>query len=81
MQKRNTYFSSSSQNVEKVRKLLAGMEGVEMTERKLRSVLAECAKQLLKSRLSEEAWEQCRWLMKDLKKFESSGVDAEAKQV
>ena len=80
MQKRNTYFSSSSQNVEKVRKLLAGMEGVELTEHKIRSVLAGCAKQLLKSRLSEEAWEQWRWLIDGLKKFESPGVDAEACQ-
>ncbi len=77
MQKRNKYLSSSSENVERVKELLAEMEGTELTVQKMRAILAGCAKQLLRQRFAQE--EQCRyqWLIEELEKRDTSCEDAE----
>jgi len=63
MQKRNKYLSSFSENMEAVRNLLEELEGTELTEQKMRGILAWCAEQLLQQRLkdTEEKW--YRWLV------------------
>ena len=63
MQKRNKYLSSFSENAETVRKLLAEVEGTELTEQKMRGILACCTEQLLKQRLKDTEEKRYRWLI------------------
>lgn len=77
MQKRNKYLSSFSENAESVKKLLAEMEGTEPTERKMRAILASCAKQLLSARFTDEEMSRCLWLIEELKKYSSDCEETE----
>ncbi len=77
MQKRNKYLSSFSENAESVKKLLAEMEGTEPTERRMRAILASCAKQLLSARFTDEEMSRCLWLIGELKKYNSDCEEAE----
>ncbi len=77
MQKRNKYLSSSSENVERVKILLAEMEETELTVQKMRAILAGCAKQLLRARFAQEELCRYQWLIEELEKHDTGCEDAE----
>jgi len=66
MQKRNKYLTSFSKNAAAVKELLNGLEAVELTEHKLRRILAGCAGQLLQQRFADRAACRYAWLVDEL---------------
>lgn len=77
MQKRNKYLSSSSENMEQVKVLLAELAGTEVTVQKMRAILAGCAEQLLKQRFAEEDRWRYQWLIEEFGKCESGSGEPE----
>lgn len=68
MQKRNKYLSSFSKNAEQVKVLLTELERTELTERKIRAILAGCAERLLRERFKDEELVRFQWLIVELGK-------------
>lgn len=66
MPKRNKYLSSSSENAEQIKILLAEMERTELTEGTMRAILASCAEQLLRARFVNEERCHYQWLLEEL---------------
>ena len=74
MQKRNKYLSSFSQNAAWVKALLSEIEGTELTEQRMRAILAGCAEQLLREQFMGEEPSCYQWLFEELGKC-GSGCD------
>ena len=77
MQKRNKYLSSSSENAEQIKILLAEMERTELTEGTMRAILASCAEQLLRVRFVNEERCHYQWLLEELEACNSDCECAE----
>lgn len=66
MQKRTKYLASFSVNDAAVKELLGSLTGMELTEKKMRRVLAQCAGQLLRQRFTDEEMQAGSWLVEEL---------------